>query len=263
MFKSGFSLLFIAVTLTSCSGINQSYTKLKIDRSIDLSEKTKDALDTELFVTGEWPKDTWWEIFNDDQLSGFIETGLKKNPSLASTEAMVRQANQEAFVVRSKLFPTINGLFNLMWSQFSKEGLQVHVPNVGKDFHLYNLALSFDYEFDFWKKNKYAYEAAIGESRIKEAMHQQSRLVISSAIATEYFRLMSNMFKFQILEEIILAKARNLELVNLRKQNRIDNLLSLNSMKEEVVIMQKALTALVEEIKLEKKHVDDFNGIES
>lgn len=240
-----------SVLLTSCAGLNQSYTKLKVKQTIDLANKTQEALTGELFVKGDWPAENWWEMYQDDQLTAFIETALKDSPSLSATEAKIREAQQQAEAVRAKLFPTVNAYFNLLWLNPSTNIAPVF-PNLQKDLDLYTLLLGFDYELDFWKKNRYQFEAVLGMAKVAEATWRESKLILSATIAKQYFLLMSNMLKMEVLQEILLNRTRHLELVKLRKLNRIDNTLDTNKLSEDVVTLQKSLTALKQELELNK-----------
>jgi len=50
-----------------------------------------------------------------------------------------------------------------------------------------------------------------------------------------YFDLQANLRRVSDYEEILMNRARQLELLNLRKINRIDNLIDINKMQGEVV----------------------------
>ncbi len=254
-----FCIFLFIFALTSCTSINTAYLKIKTEKGVTLDNSAKEALLSDSFIKGDFPDEKWWEIYRDDQLSSFIEEGLKNSPALSSLEAKVRQANQEAFVVRSKLFPQLSALFNVLWIKQNKFGF----PALGfpeNTVQLYSLNLDFNYEFDFWKKNQYAYEAVLGEAKVKEAMKKEGELVLSTAITTQYFDLMSNMIKIEILEEILGNRTRLLELVKLRKLNRIDNLLNINQMTEQLITLQEGLTALKGEMQLQKSLINTLMG---
>jgi NodT family efflux transporter outer membrane factor (OMF) lipoprotein len=252
------SILFLAFALSSCASVNTSFSKVKTEKGVLLENVANNALESDSFIKGDWPDEKWWEIYRDDQLSSLIEEGLKNSPALSSIEAKVRQANQEAFVVRSKLFPQLSAFFNVLWIKQNSYGF----PAFGfpGNVQLYTLAMDFDYEFDFWKKNQYAYEAVLGESRVKEAMKKEEELVLSTAISSQYFDCMANMIKINIMEEIVANRRRLLELVKLRKQNRIDNLLNINQMSEQLVILQEGLVAIQGDLELQKSLINRLIG---
>lgn len=231
--------------------MNQSYTKLKVKQTIDLANKTEQALSGDLFTKGNWPSEDWWTMYGDDQLTSFIETALKDSPSLSATEVKIREAREQAEAVRAKLFPSLDGYFNVFWFN-PAPNITPQFPTLQKDFDISSLLLGFDYEIDFWKKNQYQFEASLGMAKVAEATWRESKLILSALVAKQYFSLMSNMLKMEILQEILVNKTRHLELVKLRKMNRIDNTLDTNKLAEDVLNLQKSLASLKQEIELER-----------
>lgn len=255
--------ILILFSLTSCiNNYARQHARVEVEREIDLSEKTNEALEKQVCIEGNWPTEKWWEVFSDRQLNHFIEFALYNNPSLSSAEGKVRQANQEAYVVRAKLFPQLNLLANVISAYLSKNVAENFLPGVklGQNFHLYTAALSFDYEFDFWKKNKNLFEAALGEMRVQKALSYQTKLVLSAAIAQEYFDLQGNMAKLRVMEEILERRSRYLELTQLRRVHRLDNLINVNQMKEEIVSLEQLIAVIKEELELEKSMIATLMG---
>src|SRR5947209_6800132 len=74
---------------------------LGLENSIDV------ALRSGAFQEGPWPTANWWEWFDDQQLSGFIDEGLRNSPDLKRTEAKLNEALNVASQIRAKLFPHI------------------------------------------------------------------------------------------------------------------------------------------------------------
>lgn len=253
-------LFFLLLSMSSCSNATKTLSKVKIEKDIDLSTKIDQALTTGDFQKGFWPEERWWEMFEDEQLSSFIDIALESSPSLKATEARVRQANQEAFITRSKLFPNLSGLFNYVYSYLSEKGLNKHFKGLNPNFNLFALMLDFSYEFDFWKKNRNAYEAALGQAQTQSALNQQNKMVLSISIAGQYYNLQSNMAKMAVLQEILENKSKLYRLTELRRVNRISNLIDLNEIKQEIFALQEALAGLTGELKLQKNTLITLMG---
>ena len=248
--RTGIFVVFL--TMTSCGGWTKTLSRVKIERDIDLSSKEGQALATNNFQKGFWPEENWWEMFEDKQLASFIQVGIDTNPSLKAAEARVRQANQEAFVVRSKLLPSLSGLGSYIYSYLSKKGLSQQLKSLNPNFQLFALFLDFSYEFDFWKKNKNAYESALGVMRTKEAISQQTKMILSVSIAKHYYELQANLAKMAVFQEILENKSKLFRLTELRRINRISNTIDVNSIKQEILSLQEAIAGLAGELKLQK-----------
>lgn len=257
------SLLFIFLSflfLSSCVRGIQPPPKSGVSQNVNLSDKEKEAYETGVFTKGLWPEDHWWEMFCDKELAALIETAIKESPTLQHAESRVAQANQEAFIARSKLFPSLSALFNFFWAYFSKDILKALGLAINPNFHMFNLLLDFDYELDFWGKNRRLFEIALGEAKVQEAMNAEARLILSISIAKEYFNLQANIARNEVMEEILKNRQKSLDLLNMRKIHRIDNLIDLNGMKEEITQIQKTLVALNEEILLGKSLIATLVG---
>ncbi len=242
----------LLLSLSSCSSWSSTLSKVKIQKEIELKEKTDQALATNDFRKGYWPEEKWWEMFEDQQLSSFIQIGIDTNPSLKAAEARVKQANQEAFVTRAKLFPQIQGFFNYLYTFLGRKGLPAALKSFNPNYNLFALMLDFTYEFDFWRKNMNAYQAALGAARTQEAINQQTKMILSVSIAKQYYDLQANCTRMAILQEILENKTKLFRLIELRRENRIDNLIDINNVKQEILSLQEALAGLAGELKLQK-----------
>lgn len=251
---------FFGVMLSSCASMGKQQSEVKRLTGIDLEGKRDKALlEGKEFVWGDWPEEKWWEVFQDEGLSSVIESALKDSPSLQSVEANVRAVKGQSDIVRSRLFPQINALFNVLWSYFGHD-LQKLTPQLDPNFHLYTAGLDFGYEFDFWGKNRKLFEAALGEVLVQEALFQQAKVILSVTIALEYYNLQASSAKLQVMEELLATRSRQLELVLLRDKYRIDNAIDVNSVKQDVLFLQESLAALKEELELEKSSLLTLMG---
>ena len=250
-FIRGSAVLF-CLSLTSCASWSSTLSKNKIQKKIDLNETIDRALENPEFCKGYWPAENWWEMFEDKQLACLIETGLDSNPSLMVTESRVKQANQEAFVTRAKLLPQIQGFFNYLYLYLSQKGIVRQLRGVNPNVHLFALMFDFTYEFDFWRKNMNAYKAAIGLAKTQEAINQQTKMILSVSIAKQYYNLQANFSRLAILQELLENKTRLFQLIELRRVNRIETLMSVNDIKQEILSLQEAIAGLSGEIQLQQ-----------
>ena len=136
-------------------------------------------------------KHNWWEKFRDPQLNQLIAVALCDSPNMQIAEARVRQAQALAYEASSLLWPSIEFSGYLQRQKFSQTGL-VPPPFNGKTFNIGVAGLNFNYEFDFWGKNRQTLMAKINEACAAKAELAEARLVISAAVANTYFQLLNN-----------------------------------------------------------------------
>src|SRR5882672_6044218 len=105
-------------------------------------------------------------------------------------EARVRQTMNLADYAEAPLWPEVDFSGYVQRQKFSEFGV-VPPPFNGKTFNIGELGLNFNYELDFWGKNRELLAARISEEYAAAADATEARLIISSAVANTYFRLLS------------------------------------------------------------------------
>ena len=88
-----------------------------------LLSATEDAAqDPRITYTEILPSD-WWTLFNDDQLTAFIQTAFERNPTLQEARANILLAYYNADKVRSTLYPNINWGADVLREKLSETGI--------------------------------------------------------------------------------------------------------------------------------------------
>lgn len=138
-----------------------------------------------------WPQDEWWRQFKSPGLDRVMETALNENPGLRKAYARLGEASAVAQVEGARLFPWADADNTLRTVRYAKHGIVAsYNPALGgtyKSSDTLNFT-SFRYEFDFWGKNRAAFEAALGETAAQQAELAEVRLLLTTAIARAYIR---------------------------------------------------------------------------
>ena len=154
------------------------------------------------FVAGEWVQQKWWEQFEDPVLTGLIERGLGYSPNLKLAQERLKAAAQTALQKKAALYPELDlDAFDL-WVHLSKEGFfRAFAPMIPSTVNDFYIGLSFNYEFDFWGKNRDLFNAALGEVAASLAETMQAELIMTTSIAYTYYELQFLLRKKMLLEE--------------------------------------------------------------
>ena len=208
-------LLLCLVTVTSLSGClyyGDIHGNSKRLSEADLSQKHVYKIPP-MVKTGNW-----WDSLHDPQLNQLITVALADSPDLKSAEARVRRAKHIAEESASSLWPSLDSNGYVEKEHFSYFGL-IPPPFNGMTFNIGDVALNFNYEFDFWGKNRQTLAAKVSEECATLGDLAEARLVISTAVATTYFQLLDEIEQTRIaraywqktneLYEIILDRAKN------------------------------------------------------
>jgi NodT family efflux transporter outer membrane factor (OMF) lipoprotein len=133
-----------------------------------------------------WPGDQWWRAYGDPQLDALIEQGLHNAPDLDLAQARLKAAAAQVQGAGATRLPEVTASAEIAEAKQSYDFL---VPRqaLPKGWNGYGAAtLNMSYELDFWGKNRAALAAAVSEQRAAEVEIAQTRLILSTSVASAY-----------------------------------------------------------------------------
>lgn len=217
---------------------------------ISLESTVKEALKNPMFKVGTWPKEAWWETLASDELNFFVLEALKHNPGYLSAKAQVLVLKEEAKVVYANLFPTLSLDATSFIASLGKDTGLNPAFELPRHIHPTTVFFNFNYEFDFWGKNKQKFEAAVGQIKTQEALFEQSKLMLSVAVSQTYFDLQALTEEKEIYEALLNDQRRLFDLVKLQLENGITNEIELNTVEQNLIEIEKNIQILDEQIAL-------------
>lgn len=113
----------------------------------DTAAVPTDLGESQHFVPDTLVNQQWWHEFGSAKLDSLIEKALQSNPTLASAQATLRQA-QEVYAARagSSLFPQVDANLGSQRQRFSPS--TSGQDGDAREFSIYNAGLSVHYTFD-------------------------------------------------------------------------------------------------------------------
>ncbi|MDE2466535.1 MAG: efflux transporter outer membrane subunit [Alphaproteobacteria bacterium] len=198
-----------------------------------------------------WPAQNWWLQFHDSELTALITEGLKGAPDLRIAEARLRQAAGVAEEAGATELPSLNGTASVMSTK----------PNVNNGFPPFikpylphgwhteiSTALDFNYDFDFWGKNRATLAAATSQEQAAAADVAEARLSLSTAIASTYAKLVALETDLRTLKQAVRVREQSAQLVQSRVQHGLENQGPLAQARAEVAIAKGQLAQIAGEI---------------
>lgn len=198
----------------------------------DLGPRPEFAKPSELASTASltapqavWPSDNWWKSYNDSQLDQLIEEALRDSPDLKIAEAHIRASEAMGDIQNANLYPTVVGNGAVVESEGSRnvEGAAF------RDFlprgwhHSAQIQAAFQYELDFFGKNRASLSAALSEAEAARAGGAAARLQISTAVASVYGGLMQLYADQQTAQEAVRLRRESASLVRKRLKAGMEN----------------------------------------
>jgi NodT family efflux transporter outer membrane factor (OMF) lipoprotein len=137
-----------------------------------------------------WPGDQWWRAYGDPQLDALIEEALHNAPELDLAQARLKAAAAQVQGAGATRLPEVTASAEIAEA---KQSYDFMVPRqaLPKGWNGYGAAtLNMSYELDFWGKNRAALAAAVSEQRAAEVEIAQTRLILSTSVASAYAGLL-------------------------------------------------------------------------
>ena len=175
-------------------------------------------------TVSDWPQANWWEGYNDPQLSALITEALANSPTLAQAQARVRAASADVEGAHGAAGPNLS--LNASAVE-QKQSYNFGIPPafVPQGYNDYGRAtLNFNYEFDFWGRNRAAIAAATSQARAALADAAEARLALSTAVAAAYSDFARLTAERAIAARTLEVRSQTAALVTHRVAAGLDNL---------------------------------------
>lgn len=215
----------------------------------DLGYQVQNSLQTNSFCSGQFCEN-WWEMFHDPSLTELIQIALAYNPDILIAEHRILLARAYALEAKSRLHPHLFLLGTLTREKASRYAFQIP-----RDFGLYfteaSLLLEATYEVDLWKKNRALYYAEIGETFAKIAEQNEVALLLSVAVAENYFRFQMHTRAKKGLEEQIRVNQELNALSSKRMTNGISREDPILQTDTEIRLLEEQLAVMEEMVAID------------
>ena len=176
--------------------------------------------------SADWPSDSWWKTYGDPQLDQLIEEALAGSPDLKIAASRVRGAEAMAGITEANLWPTVTGTAS---AQETEQSLNNGFPQAFRPLlphgwhHAAQIAAGFEYQLDFFGKNRAALAAATSAAEAAKAEEAEARLQISTAVAGSYAVLVQLFADQQAAKDAVRVRRESVALVEQRLKSGLEN----------------------------------------
>ena len=243
------SALAAILTLSACTTVPQSRPFAR--------ENSSAKRDNPIAETQE---QTWWTEFGDAQLSSLMNEAFLNSPTLAMAEARLNQAQAVTGAAKASALPSLSlgakaDEFKQSYNYlFPKAFLPDGYADEGQ------VTFNFDWDLDFWGKNRAAINAAVTSARASEADAAQARLVLASAIAGAYIDLDRLYQERDLADRAVGIRQDSAGLVKQKLDNGVSNQAEYDQASAGVYAAQADLAAIDEQISITKHAIAALAG---
>lgn len=164
--------------------------------------------------------DSWWEGFNDPELTRIVHRALDQNLDLAAALARVEQARAAARGAGAQLLPSVDlssqGRRQKQSLESPTGAIAHNLPGYHRYQSLYDVGIGASWEIDLFGGLRRAAEAATAEAQAAEAAGLGTRISVAADAADAYLRIRGDQVRIAVATEQVATNARLLDLVQQR-----------------------------------------------
>jgi len=154
------------------------------------------------------PKGEWWKAFRDPVLDALVAEVQVSNQNVRAAEARYRQARAAVASARAGLFPTLGVSAGANKAKSSGD--------VNASATRYTVTLDARWEVDLWGRVRREIEAGRAGEEASAADLENLRLSLQAELATNYFQLRVTDTGIDVLEDLIQAFRKSLDIARNR-----------------------------------------------
>ena len=221
--RTPLSLAALSVLLSGCmlgpdfmspsSPDTQSYTTDKPANRITTTSSTSEAAQS--LALGKEIQGQWWTLFRSPPLTKLIEQAMKHNPDLQAASSALIEAQENASVQQSSLFPALDAGFSskrqkISGSQFGNPAYQAPAYNVS------TASVQVSYTLDAFGAIRRQIEGFEAQADYQRFQLEGTFLTLASNVVTTAIQEAALRAEINATKEIIIAQAKGLDLVKLQ-----------------------------------------------
>jgi NodT family efflux transporter outer membrane factor (OMF) lipoprotein len=200
----------------------------------------------------EWPADRWWKAYGDAQLDALIGEGLAGSPDLAAATARFRTAQGLVGQAGAALLPSVDSVASVDEQNQSQNIAGSHAPVLSGWHATGTAALSFNLDLDLFGKNRAALRAAKKDADAARFDADESRLLLTTGIASAYADLAALYAQRDSLEQALDIRMETLKFVKARYDAGLETIDSVRQAEARIPQTRGDLAATDEAILLDK-----------
>ncbi|MEO8133020.1 MAG: efflux transporter outer membrane subunit, partial [Betaproteobacteria bacterium] len=180
----------------------------------------------------------WWNGFGSSDLTTLIDAALVANPDVVIATERVRQAEAQANIAGSTLFPSLS----VGAGTNRRETLPHGGSRTGESSS--SVVLSASYELDLWGGNTAGVRAAESSLRATRFDQDAVRLTLVAGVANSYFQLLSLRGRLVVARDNLEIAERVFKLVDTRARNGAVTQLDVARQRAAVLSLQASIPPL-------------------
>ncbi|OOG60584.1 hypothetical protein B0E47_02785 [Rhodanobacter sp. B05] len=172
--------------------------------------------DAQRFMQGHDVPARWWTTFDNAELTRRVDTALRHSPSIASAQAALRQAQEDARAAGAVNFPSVDasaGVTRQKQSGAAFGGAFTFAP-----LTVYNASVSVSYGIDLFGGTRRGIEAQAALADVQRAQTDATYLTLAANVVTASLQEASLREQLRATGEILDSQRKSLHIAEQQQQ---------------------------------------------
>ncbi|MSQ70723.1 MAG: efflux transporter outer membrane subunit [Betaproteobacteria bacterium] len=206
-----------------------------------------------------WPASDWWAGFGDPQLGVLIEEALAGSPTVRSAAARLDRAVALVNIAAANFGLQAGARVDSTRQRLSQYGLVP--PLYAGSWITQNSALvSLRYEFDFWDRNRAAWDSAMGQAKASEVDGHATRLLLSVGVAQAYVQLQRAHEQLDVARALLAQRQAVFDLTRKRLAAGLDSRIEVKQAESALPAARESMLQIEETIALTRNQLAALLG---
>lgn len=190
--------------------------------------------ESQRFVAGMDIPGEWWTVFHSRALDELVEQALKRNPTLASAKAALRQANELVAAQQGAFFPQVQAGYSFSRQLNPVGTLQPTLTSEVPLFNLHTAQVSVSYALDVFGGNRRQVEALEAQADYQRDLLHAAYVTLSANVVAAAIQEASLRAQLAATEDIVRSEREAARI--LRRQYQLGSIAEIDVMAQEAAL---------------------------
>ena len=214
--------------------------------------------DAQRFLQGRDVPARWWTTFGNAELTRRVNTALSHSPTVASAQAALRQAQENANATRGGLFPSLDAAAGA--TREKPSAAQSGVPARLGPYTVYNASVSVGYTLDLFGGVRRGIEAQLAQADYQRAQLDTTYLTLAANVVTASLQEASLRQQLRATEEILGIQRKSLQIARQQQQIGAKSLSDTLAVRTQLAITEATLPPLRAELAATRNQLATYLG---
>lgn len=219
--------------------------------------------DAQQFLAGRSVPQRWWTTFGNNELDRRVQTAFEHSPTIASAQAALRQAEENAKAAGGSLFPSLDanaGATRQKQSGAQYAGLGSGV-SASKPFTVYNAGVSVGYVFDIFGGVRRGIEAQQAQADAQRAQLDATYLTLAANVVTASLQEASLREQVRATEQIVDSLKKELDIAEKQQAIGAKSLSDTLAVRSQLAVVQATLPPLRKQLAATQNQLATYLGV--